>query len=415
MRSITVLMLLLFTCTALAEREVEFLHWWTSKGEAAAFNIVKKALNEKDIKVVSFPVQGGGGDRAMSILQARAIAGNLPDIAQLEGRSLQSWAALGFLQSLNTIAAKHEWNKTLLPLAQEIHRYQDHYVAIPITIHRLNWMWVNHDILSQYQLSVPTTWDQAITVFRELKRRNIPPLAMGSEPWQVVQLFENIAFGYGGAEYYRKAFIDLEPSYLNSEITVEVLDKFRKISEIVLPDMTSIGWDTATRELLDGKRAFQISGDWTLGELIAQGGSVPEKIGCFPTPGKHSGFIYNMDSFAIFDGPLLDDDSSYALAKTLAEPEFLRQFNQVKGSIPARNDILLEGFNACALQSQQDFNLASQQNTMIPSIIDSMAVSPLIQKAVSSELFRFFNEPSMKAEQVILHLQSIPKSGILME
>jgi len=415
MRSFTILILLILSFPALAEREIEFLHWWTSKGEAAAFNIVKKALKEKDIKVVSFPVQGGGGDMAMSILQARAIAGNLPDIALLEGRAIQSWAALGFLRPLNIIASSHQWNKTLVPLAQEIHRYQDHYVAIPITIHRLNWMWVNHEILSQHQLAVPTTWDQTITVFRELKRRNIPPLAMGSEPWQVVQLFENIAFGYGGGEYYKKAFIDLEPSYLNSDTTVEVLDKFRKISEIVLPDMTKVGWDTATSELLEGKRAFQISGDWVLGELIAKGGSVPDKIGCFPTPGKDSGFIYNMDSFAIFDGPLLDGDSSYALAKTLAEPEFLRQFNQVKGSIPARNDISLEGFNACALQSQQDFSFASQHNTLIPSIIDSMAVSPLIQKAVSSELFRFFNDPAMKAEQVILHLQSIPKSGVLME
>ncbi len=98
----------------------------------------------------------------------------------------------------------------------------------------------------------------------------------------MVQLFENIAFGLGGPDYYRRAFIELEPDVLDSPLTLEALDKFRQISSIVLPDLTNQRWEEATQELLSGKRAFQITGDWVAGELMAIEGKFPDSISCYP-------------------------------------------------------------------------------------------------------------------------------------
>ncbi|WP_249199413.1 hypothetical protein [Photobacterium sp. GJ3] len=69
-------------------KEIEFLHWWTSKGEVAAFNLVKDALLQAGVSLLDQPIPGGGGDTAMSILQARAIAGT--------PRILFNWKALRF-------------------------------------------------------------------------------------------------------------------------------------------------------------------------------------------------------------------------------------------------------------------------------------------------------------------------------
>lgn len=412
MRLIILALLVGSVFSAQARQDVHFLHWWTSQGEAKSAGLVKYALQEAGFDVMNVPIQGGGGNTAKSILQARAIAGNPPDMALLEGPAIKSWAALGFLHSLDTVASNNHWDKNLLPFIRDIHQFKGEYVAVPITIHRLNWIWVNHNVLNRFQLKVPQTWDQMIEVFTQLKQRGIAPLALGNEPWQVVQLFENIAFGLGGPDYYRKAFIELEPDVLDSPLTLEALDKFRQISSLVLQDLTSQRWEEATQDLLSGKRAFQITGDWVAGELMAIEGQFPDFISCYPTPSNQPGFIYNMDSFALFKSPLLSSERANQIAGVVSSSEFLREFNLVKGAIPARTDVSLAGFNACSQQAMRDFNTAEELGTLVPSMIDSMAVSPIIQKAASSELFRFFNDPSMKAEDVILHMQSMRASGI---
>ncbi|WP_459781002.1 ABC transporter substrate-binding protein [Photobacterium sp. R1] len=390
-------------------KEIEFLHWWTAKGEVAAFNLVREALDNAGVHILDLPVPGGGGDTAMSILQARAIAGTPPDLVQLEGPSIQSWAALGFLHQLDKVAADGNWQENLLPIARDVNQYQGHYVAIPITVHRLNWMWINRKVLRTYGLAIPTTWDELIDVFARLKKQGVEPLALGKEQWQIALLFENLAFGYGGANYYQRAFINMDPEALNSQITYDILARFRAISQLVKPGMSHMRWDEGTQLLIEGERAFQISGDWVLGELLAGKVSIPDAIGCYPTPSKQTGFIYNMDSFALFDSPRTHPETAKIVSQTLSSPAFLKAFNKVKGSIPARKDITLDGFNRCSVKAKADMLTASQTGQLIPSIVDSMAVSPLVQQATSSEILRFFNDDNMKPEDFILHLQNIPR------
>ncbi|UTV29110.1 ABC transporter substrate-binding protein [Photobacterium atrarenae] len=409
------LLLLILSCWALvshASKTVHFLHWWTAEGEAIATKIVENTLQASGYSVANVPIQGGGGGTAKSILQARAIAGNPPDMALLEGPAIKSWAALGFLHSLGPVAQKHEWGRHLNPLVREIHQFDREYVAIPITIHRLNWVWVNHEVLAKYHLPVPRDWQQMLTVFRQLKQHGVPPLALGNEPWQVVQLFENIAFGLGGPDYYRRAFIELDVEALDSAVTREALTLFRQISQIVLPDLSRQRWEEATQMLLNGQRAFQITGDWVAGELMALAGQFPETISCYAAPARQPGFIYNMDSFALFKSPTLDEQQANDIAGILSNPNFLRKFNQTKGAIPARRDVSLDGFNACSVKAMADFQHAEQQETLVPSIIDSMAVSPVIQKATTSELYRFFNTPSVSVDEIIRHIKHMDASGL---
>ncbi|KLV07270.1 sugar ABC transporter substrate-binding protein [Photobacterium aquae] len=390
-----------------AQQELQFLHWWTSKGEVDAANEVAVQLGKHDIVLASVAVPGGGGKMAKSILQARAIAGNPPDMVQLEGPAIKSWAALGFLHNVNPVANEAHWDRKLPLTIRDIHKLNNEYVALPVTIHRLNWLWIHTPLLKRLGLSVPQTWPQVVKTFKVVKQRGIAPLAMGNEPWQVVQLFENIAFGLGGPSYYRKAFIEMDEATLTSQITYDALTIFRQISEIVLPDMTKQRWEEATRSLMAGERVFQISGDWVAGELMALNGEFPSFIQCHVAPAYQSGFIYNIDSFAFFKKPTFGAEQALAVANLLSDPHFLSKFNQRKGSIPAFRDVSVEGFNSCSLKARDDFLASEKTGTLMPSIIDSMAVSSVIEKAVSSELFRFFNDPSMTPDDVILHMQNV--------
>jgi glucose/mannose transport system substrate-binding protein len=56
---------------AAAQEKVEVLHWWTSGGEAAALNVLKKNLEKEGVAWQDMPVAGGGGEQAMTVVRAR--------------------------------------------------------------------------------------------------------------------------------------------------------------------------------------------------------------------------------------------------------------------------------------------------------------------------------------------------------
>lgn len=54
-------------------------------------------------------------------------------------------------------------------------------------------------------------------------------------------------------------------------------------------------------------------------------------------------YVYNMDSFVMFNANLPKDHLDYVLA--LASPDFQPAFNRAKGSIPVRRELSLADFN----------------------------------------------------------------------
>ena len=76
------------------------LHWWTSGGEAAALNVLKKNLESEGVTWKDMPVAGGGGEQAMTALRARVTAGNPPTAVQMLGFDITDWAKQGVVGDL---------------------------------------------------------------------------------------------------------------------------------------------------------------------------------------------------------------------------------------------------------------------------------------------------------------------------
>ncbi|MGF1709315.1 ABC transporter substrate-binding protein [Vibrio kagoshimensis] len=407
MKNWLLLSVLLSVKPAFSSPSVEMLHWWTADGEESALAVVAEQFDSLPFTLKSEPITGGGGGPAKAILQARAIAGYSPDIALMEGPAIQSWAALGFLNNVNEVAASHGWDQSLYPDIKAIHQYDGNYVAIPLNIHRLNWMWINRKVLNQHQLSSPQTWESLLLALTTLKANGVSPLALGEDPWQIVQIFENIAFGVGGANYYRQAFVDLDPDALNSSETLEALNRFRALANIVGNDLPNISWNQGTKALLDGEYAFQFTGDWALGEMFSFEGEIPDYIECSAFPSTEKGFIYNVDSLAFFTKITGEDRNMVPIMSSLSSPQFLLKFSQKKGSIPAQTNISVNELSRCQQKSYQDYTHASTKGASMPSLTDSMAVNPVLQNAVSNELYRYFMDSSISAETLIGHLHAI--------
>ncbi|MGF1694448.1 ABC transporter substrate-binding protein [Vibrio lamellibrachiae] len=411
----TLLALLSFSASA----DVEFLHWWTSNGEQKALNILEDHLASSPLSISTSSVLGGGGDSAMTVLQARALAGNTPSFAQIEGPSIKSWDAIGILHSLDEVAKQHDWDEVLYPLTIDINKTDNGYVALPLTLHRLNWLWVNHRLLAQLKLDTPKTWPDMFDAMDRAKQQGLMPLAIGEQPWQIAQLFESLVIASGGVDFYKTALVELNRNNIDSAQMRHALKQFRRLSELLDTSdaeetselLINQKWDTATAALANDKALFQLGGDWILGDLLAADIDVPTHIGCYPAPQSHNIFLYNMDSFIFMTRKDFNQDDAVNLANILADKDFQMRFNKLKGSIPVRSDIDLATFNPCQVKSYHDFNYAMEHGLAAPSMTDSMAVNPMAQQAINSEIFRYYRDNTVSEDEIIKRIISIAESN----
>ncbi|MGR1225047.1 ABC transporter substrate-binding protein [Aeromonas veronii] len=394
-----------------AASQVEVLHWWTSGGEAKAVEVLKSEWTKQGNQWNDFAVQGGGGKSAMTVLKSRALAANPPEAAHLKGYELKEWAGLGFLRDLSPMAEHLGWYSQMPPMVRATLSQNGALMAVPTGIHRVNWLWLNRKIFERNKLTPPTDWAQFVTVADQLKKRGITPLAIGNEPWQLAVLFETVALGEGGKEFYRKAFLEQDSATLTGPDMVQVLTRFQQLRAYVPQKYAGLKWHQATNLLESGGAATQVMGDWVKGELSAGNYRPGEDIACLPSPGSAGLFSYNLDSIAMFkqrDPAQLQAQGD--LAQLLMTPKFQEEFNRVKGSIPALTNPDMSKFDRCAVRSYQDFLLAEKQDNLLPSMAEGMATPTNMRQAILDVLSNFFNDPKANPEQTALHLERAMRS-----
>ncbi len=391
--------------------QVEVLHWWTSGGEANAVEVLKSEWTEQGNQWNDFAVQGGGGKSAMTVLKSRALAANPPEAAHLKGYELREWAGLGFLRDLSPMAEHLGWYTKMPAMVRETLSQNGALMAVPTGIHRVNWLWLNRKLFDEQGLTPPTDWNQFVAVAERLKAQNITPLAIGNEPWQLAVLFETVALGEGGKEFYRKAFLEQDSATLTGPDMVRVLTRFQQLRAYVPQKYAGLKWHQATNLLESGGAAMQVMGDWVKGELSAGNYRPGEVIACLPSPGSAGLFSYNLDSIAMFkqrDPAQLQAQGD--LAQLLMTPAFQEAFNRVKGSIPALTNPDMSKFDRCAVHSYQDFLLAEKQGNLLPSMAEGMATPTNMRQAILDVLSNFFNDPNANPEQTALRLERAMRS-----
>lgn len=324
-----------------------------------------------------------------------------PSAVQLKGPGIQEWANIGALADVQDVASKENWDAVLPPALASIMKYQGNYVAAPVNIHRVDWIWANPELLAKVGISaMPTTWDEFNADADKLKAAGITPLANGSDPWQDLTLWDVVALGVGGADFYNKAIVQLDPDALTSDTMVKVFDQMRKMRGYVDKGFSGRSWDLATRMVMNGEAAFQIMGDWAKGEFAAAGKVPGKDYLCAPAPDQ-GGYILNSDSFVFFKVSGEDNiEGQKVLASLVMSPGFQETFNLAKGSIPARTDVKLDKFDSCAVKSHDDLLASIANNTLVPSLSQEMAIPRSVRGEFLDLVTQFFNSDMSSADAV---------------
>jgi len=394
-----------------AGTEIEVLHYWTSGGEAKSAQVLKQMLEQQGFIWKDFAVAGGGGGNAMTALKTRVIGGNPPAAAQIKGPAIQEWGDEGVLLSVDDVAKREGWDKLLPPQISSIMKYKGQYVAAPVNVHRVNWLWINAKALKQVNAQAPVSWDDFFKTAAALQKAGITPVAIGGQSWQEAETFETVALGVGGAAFYKKAFVELDPATLSGPTMIKALETFKKIKPYTDNGQTGRDWNMATGMVISGKAAMQFMGDWAKGEFSVANQVPGKDYLCVPGPGSQNAFTFNVDSFAFFKVNNPDvEKGQKTLASLLLSPQFQEVFNLNKGSIPVRQGMDLSKFDACAKKSAADFTSAQAGGTLVPSWAHDMVDTPAVEGAFYDVIGNFWNDDNETAQQAAAKLVNAAKT-----
>lgn len=375
---------------AQAAENVEVLHWWTSGGEAAALDVLKKDLESKGITWTDMPVAGGGGTEAMTVLRARVTAGNAPTAVQMLGFDILDWAKEGALGNLDEVAGKEGWDKVIPTALQQFSKYDGHWIAAPVNVHSTNWMWINKAALDKAGGKEPQNWDELIALLDNFKAQGITPIAHGGQPWQDATIFDAVVLSLGN-DFYKKAFIDLDPDTLGSDKMKEAFDRMTKLRSYVDDNFSGRDWNLASAMVIEGKAGVQFMGDWAKGEFLKAKKVPGTDFVCMRFPGTQGSVTFNSDQFAMFKIAEDKVPAQLAMASAIESPTFQSAFNVVKGSVPARTDVPDTDFDACGKKAIKDLAEANANGTLMGSMAHGHANPAAVKNAIYDVVTREFN------------------------
>jgi glucose/mannose transport system substrate-binding protein len=393
----------LLSARALADTKVvpktNLLNQWSEGSDAAAIaklgDMFKAAGGQWEATSIA-----GHTANTLAKLRADVVSGNPPPAVQLKGPEIAEWNATGKTMNLDAIAKEEGWDKTVAPELLPVMKPKGSWVAVPMNIHRINWMWGGKKALDKAGITtMPATWAEFNADCEKLKAAGLIPIAHGSADWTDATTFEIVVYGMD-MDLFKKAFVEGSSDAMRSDGMVKCFEQYRKMINWMDPGISARTWDAAANMMLTGQAGFFFMGDWAIGTYNAGGFKEGVDYVCSQAPednGK-TGFILNSDSVVFFQ----QKDPSYLagsklLAHLIMSKDFQIIFNKAKGSIPARLDVDLTGFNPCQIKCQKDLEEAIKEGTLVRSFAHNMTILQKYRGAAMEVITNFVNTPSLSA------------------
>jgi glucose/mannose transport system substrate-binding protein len=230
-----------------------------------------------------------------------------------------------------------------------------------------------------------------VKVLDKAKSLGIIPIAHGGQAWQEATMFDSVVLTTGGADFYKKAMIDLDEGALKSPTMHTAFERLAKLRTYVDPNFPGRDWNLATSMVIKGDALMQVMGDWAKGEFINAKKVPGTDFLCFRFPGTQGMVTFNADQFVFFKRGSALDAGQAKMAADIEDAAFQSSFNVIKGSAPARTDVSDAAFDACGKKGMADLKEAVAKNTLLGSSAQGYGVPPAVQNAMSDVITKEFN------------------------
>jgi glucose/mannose transport system substrate-binding protein len=328
--------------SAVASRDLTVYHWWTAPGERQAMDKMEADFNAAypDIVVHDNPAAGGGGITLKTVMQGKLAANMPPDTFQSHaGGELKTYVDGGYLDNVDDIWASQDLDLKYRAVLGKMVTFNGHKMAIPVSIHRANWLFYNVPIFRQYGLEPPTDVDELIADAKVLASHGVTPIGLGTrDKWTAVFLFDVVLLSVAGPDVYEQFYTGLLDPKTDPRIRT-AFQKFAQLIPYVNSDHGSQTWSDMPGPLGSGKVAMMVLGDWAAPLLTDAGyreGTDWDAVGFPQKPSEV--FLMVIDTFTRPKG-IQHPDATTDWLLNLASAKTQADFTILKGSIAANQDV----------------------------------------------------------------------------
>lgn len=387
---------------ATAEPKTNMMHQWAQGSEAAAIAKLGEMFEAKGGNWEQTAISGHTSN-TLAKLRSDVVAGNAPAAVQLKGPEIAEWDATGTTADLDEVAAAEGWDDVVAPELVSVMKPTGNWVAAPMNIHRVNWLYSSPKILSEVGLEVPKTWEEFNAACDTIIAAGYTCIAHGAADWSDATTFDSVVYGMD-IDLYRKAFQEADVEAMRSQGMIDAFAQLRKMVGYMDDGINGRSWEQSMTMTMTGEAAFFLMGDWTVASANLAGFKEGVDYVCNQTPVDWggNGFILNADSVVFFH----QTDPDYVegqklLASTIMSPEFQVTFNVAKGSIPSRTDVDLTvgGFTQCQQQGLTDLKASVEEGTLVRSMAHNMTVLQKYRGAMMEVITEFVADNSITPEE----------------
>jgi glucose/mannose transport system substrate-binding protein len=377
------------TPSSIASHDLTVYHWWTAGGERQAMDKIEADFTAAypRIAVHDNPAAGGGGITLKTVMQGKLAAGVPPDTFQsLAGGELKTYVDGGYLDNVDDIWAAQNLGLKYRAVLSKMVTFNGHKMAIPVSIHRANWLFYNVPVFNELGLQPPTTFDELIADAKVLQAHGIAPIGLGTrDKWTVAFLFDAVLLTVVNPDVYEQ-FYTGQLDVAHDDRIRTAFARFKELMPYIYPDHGSATWSDMPTQLASRKVGMMVLGDFAAPILTGEGlveGRDWEAVG-FPSKPTEV-FLMVVDTFTRPKG-IEHPDATTDWLDNLTSVKAQADFTILKGSIAPNQDVPVSNYPDAIQQRAAE---AFKSLRVVPSSIHG-ALSPLAFLDEWQDLLTFF-------------------------
>ncbi|HHT90628.1 MAG: extracellular solute-binding protein [Bacillota bacterium] len=404
MTLVLISVLLVLLIAGMSVSGAELWHYWLSGGEREALDAFLSTAREQypDVEFTERGISGASTEMRRQ-LGAAFLANDPPNVYQSAiGYDLKSYVDAGRLAPIDDVWEAINGEEVFSEGLKSMVKFDGHAYAIPLNTHIVSHIFYNKHIFDQYELDIPTTWDEFKAVSEALRANGIEPFAAASG-WETYNFYAPLVSSLGPEGYL--ALGNGQVSFTDPKVK----EAFRIYGDAFVSaymfGWSGYGWAEAANEVINGNAAMYLNGDWVVAYFESAGWVPGEDFWFFPAPGTQDVMIMQVDALAAPAGAA-DPEGTAALLTVAGGVSGQSAFNAKKGSVAANLNTPPDIYNTLLKATYDRVQQVSAEGTMLPNML--FMLPPSLYQELGRQVSTFAMDPTEQTlEQVTKTLENM--------
>jgi glucose/mannose transport system substrate-binding protein len=271
--------------------------------------------------------------------------------------------------------------------------------GIPYDFSVINDVFYNKALFAKLGLTAPTDWDGFVAVCAALRKAGVQPLADAGGPfWSLYNFYAPLVSTVGVEGYYKIA--DGELGFDTPEFR-KALDLYRtNMVKNYAKNWSGKTWTQAADDVVNGNAGMLMMGIWASAYFKQAGFEPGKQFDVFPAPGTDGKVIFQMDVFAVPEGPEATVKAAEKFIVAAASVKGQETFAVPKGSLAPNVNVDPAVYDYAGSKFAQQLVAASKADAVLPNLFFLLPTS--VGTELGNQIERFAIDSSENSENELI-------------